>query len=555
MKWAQLYGAWDGDSLNNSNSMVLAARIFVLVLIFVFAGTAPCFAASCEGLANLKLAETTITSAEVVGAGKLTLNGDVDAEGAAALRSLPEFCRVTAEVKPAKDSDIKLEVWMPVSGWNGKFGGLGNGGFAGTVNYEGLIGALKLGFAVASTDTGHQGSPIDSSWAPGHPEKVVDFGYRAIHEMTTQAKAIVQAFYGDAPKRSYFTGCSNGGRQALMEAQRYPEDYDGVVAGAPANNWTHLLAAGIWDLQAMQGNPAAYIPTSKVPALSAAVLAACDAKDGVSDGIVNDPRECHFDPATMLCKGEDSNSCLTAPQVAGLKKLYEGMRSSKGEKLFPERVAGGEDGGGGWPAWVTGRGPGKSLQYAFSVGFFANIVFENKDWDFRTFNFDSDVKLVDEKEGAILNANNPDLKRFEERGGKLILFHGWSDAAIQPLSTIDYYNAVAHKMGKSETERFVRLFMAPGMHHCSGGPGPNSFGQEENAPTDPQHNLYRALERWVEKGVAPDKIIATKYKNDDRPAEGVKMTRPLCAYPQVANYLGHGDTNDQANFVCGAEKK
>src|SRR5579872_4095193 len=252
---------------------------------------------------------------------------------------------------------------------------------AGSIQYEQLASAVRMGFATASTDTGHTGSATDGSWALGHPEKVIDFGYRGIHEMTVKAKAIVQRFYGVAPRWSYFASCSNGGRQALMEAQRFPEDYDGIIAGAPANFWTHLLTAAVWVDQATLAHAVSYIPPSKLPAISAAVLAACDAEDGVTDGILNDPRRCHFNPATLLCRSADSNSCLTAPEVTALEKIYRGPRNSRGEQIFPGYEPGGELGNNGWAPWITGSAPEKSLLFAFGTQFFSNMVFSNPDWD------------------------------------------------------------------------------------------------------------------------------------------------------------------------------
>jgi feruloyl esterase len=461
---------------------------------------------------------------------------------------------VTADIKPSADSDIKIEVWMPLTGWNGKYQGQGNGGFAGMITYQGLAGSVSRGFASASTDTGHAGSAIDASWALGHQEKIVDFGYRAVHEMTLKAKAIIQAFYGNQPRKSYFASCSNGGREALMEAQRFPEDYDGIVAGAPANDFTHLLVAGAWDLQALQHDASSYIPADRIPALSTAVLSACDKQDGVPDGIVNNPQACHFDPETLLCKGKESDaaSCLTAPQVTALKKIYAGPSNSKGEHIFPGYSTGGEAGPGGWPNWITGAAPSRSLQFAFTAGFFRNMVFDNASWDFQTFNFDTQITTADDKQAGVLNATNPNLKAFLSRGGKLVIYHGWSDAAIPPLNAVGYYNKVVTTMGTREASQFVRLYMVPGMQHCSGGPGPNSFDQFGSSPQtiDAQHSVFSAVEEWVEKGAAPSKIIATKYADDRNPGKDPKITRPLCPYPQVAKYKGTGDTNAAENFEC-----
>lgn len=541
------------------NSIFTPVAASLAIISWLLLAPRPALAAptSCESLSNLKLPDTTITLAQSVQAGAFAPPAGANASGfpAGDYKSLPAFCRVTATVKPTADSDIKIEVWMPSSGWNGKFQGEGNGGFAGAIIYFALSGALSRGFATAATDTGHAAGVTDASWALGHPEKITDFGYRGIHEMTVKAKAIVRAFYGEDPKRSYFGSCSDGGREALMEAQRYPQDYDGILAGAPANYWTHLLMAGAWDAQALLKDPASYISAAKIPALGAAVNTACDKDDGVADGVINDPRACHFDPSVLLCKGQESDSCLTAPQVEALKKIYEGPRNSKGEHLYVGRPPGGEAGQGGWIPWITGSGPGKSLQYAFTTNFFKYMVFNDQNWDFKTFNFDTDLKIDDEKQAHNLNSNDPNLKPFRARGGKLILYHGWNDPAISPLNTINYYNSVLKTVGTKEANDFIRLYLVPGMQHCGGGPGANSFGQAFASAADAQHSIYAALEEWVEQGKAPASIVATKYVSDLDPTQGVKFTRPLCPYPQTAKYKGSGDTNDAANFECAEGKK
>ncbi len=494
-------------------------------LVFLMFLGAAFGAQECESLAKLTLQATTITRAEPVPAGQ----------------NLPASCQVAGVIKPSSDSEIRFEVWMPSSGWNGRFQGAGNGGFAGSINYREMRAALAAGFATASTDTGHQGGTTDAPWALGHPEKIVDFGYRAVHLMTVDAKAIIHAFYGQGPRRSYFNSCSNGGRQALMEAQRFPEDYDGIVAGAPANYWTHLLANSIWDLQALEGN--SYIPAKKLPAIQAAALAACDALDGLKDGLIEDPSRCHFAPAVLQCQGAETDACLTAPQVAALKKLYAG-------RVFPGYAPGGEAEPGGWVTWITGTAPGKSLMYAFGTQFYKNMMFGDAAWDYRSFDASRDTKATDAKLAGILNATDPDLSRFRARGGKLILYHGWSDAAIAPRNTIDYYRSVVSKAGASDARGFVRLFMVPGMQHCFGGSGPNSFGQFGGAAGDADHDVGAAVERWVEQGIAPERIVAAKRKSDLDSRSEVLRTRPLCAYPSVAHYKGSGSIDDARNFVC-----
>jgi hypothetical protein len=463
----------------------------------------------------------------------------------------PEFCRVQGVLTPTSDSHIEFEVWLPASGWNGKYLGVGNGGFAGDIGYAALAAAVANGYAASSTDTGHRAGGIDGTWALGHFEKMVDYGHRAIHDTAEKAKSVIEAYYGGAAKRSYFSSCSNGGRQALMEAQRYPADYDGIIAGAPANYFTHVAAGFVSNQQALDGD--GYIPANKLKLIESAALASCDAEDGVKDGVIDDPTKCHFDPATLLCKGEASDSCLTEAQVGALKKIYAGPKTSKGEQLFPGFVPGGETGMGGWGAWITGFSPGKNAEMGFAVGFFGDMMFQDKDWDFRKMNFDHDMKATDDKIGPIYNATNVNLKAFKDRGGKLLLYHGWSDAALPPENTIHYYESVVQKMGRKQAGEFVELYMVPGMQHCGGGPGPNDFGAMSPAAADPDHSMMKSMEQWVEKGTAPSKIIATKYKVDGNPGSGVARTRPLCPYPTAAKYSGSGSTDDAANFTCVAK--
>ena len=526
---------------------ILSIPTLLILSLFMIAVTLDGRAADCANLARMSLPNLTLTTAQAVPAGGFSppYGRPVD--------KLPAFCRLAGVIRPTSDSEIHFEVWLPASGWNGKFLGVGNGGFAGSINYFALADDLRRGYATAATDTGHQGESEDASWAYKHPEKVVDFGYRALHVTAENAKAIIQAFYSSPARHSYFDSCSDGGREALMEAQRFPDDFDGILAGAPANFWTHLLANGLAMIQSLYGrDPAAYIPSTKLPAIQSAALAACDAQDGVKDGIISDPLRCHFDPSVLLCKGEDSRDCLTAPQVATLKNLYAGAQDSHGKQIFPGYVPGAEDGPNGWTAWITGSGPGKASGPAYAENYFRYMVFQDPAWNVLSANVDAAEAAADQKTAAILNSIDPDLGRFRNRGGKLILYHGWNDPAISPLNTINYYNSVVAKMGAQNADSFMRLYMVPGMQHCFPGPGPNAFGQfgRITAKGKP-YGVYDDLEQWVEKDVKPGDIIATKYLNDD-PSKAVQMTRPLCPYPQVAKYKGVGDTNDAANFSCQA---
>lgn len=477
-------------------------------------------AASCDSLSALVMADTTIVSAGVVAAGPFTPPGTATA--APAPLNVPAFCRVVGRVAPA----INFEVWMPAANWNGKFQGVGGGGYVGSISYGAMAAALRQGYATASTDTGHSGG--DGAWALGRPDLVVDFAHRAIHETTVRAKAIIRAFHDRDARWSYFVGCSQGGRQGYMEAQRYPADYDGIVAGAPAHPWTRLMVSELWVGTAALKEPASQIPPGKYPTIHKAALAACDRLDGVVDGLIENPQRCRFDPAALLCKGPDADTCLTAAQVDAVKKIYAPARNPRsGEKLFAGLPPGSEL---GWPA-LAGSAPGR-----LPTEFFKHFVFNDPDWDWRTFDFDKDVARTDAKLGAILDGAGSDLRAFRARGGKIIAYHGWNDQLVAAESSIDYYDQAARTAGGKPPDDFYRLFMAPGVNHCRGGSGPDTF------------DAVAAIEGWVERGVAPDRIVASHLTNGI-----VDRTRPLCPYPQVAKYTGSGSSDDAANFVCTVE--
>ncbi len=512
---------------------------------------------SCEKLKELKISDAKIISAESVAAGALSLP-PAPGVPAPSLADTPAFCRVKGTLQPTDDSSIGFEVWMPTSGWNGKFVQLGNGGLGGAIGYASMVKEIKNRYATAATDDGHQGTPTDASWAIGHPEKVKDFAYRAVHETSEEAKRIISAFYEHAAKYSYFKGCSEGGREALMEAQRFPDDFNGILVGAPGHYWTELMAAFVWNAQALN-DPANYIPEPKRRTIEDAALAACGTQDGVTDKFIKDPMSCRFDPSTLLCKGVDSDSCLTARQLEAIKKVYSGPKTpGTGQQISPGYEPGTEAEPGipgiSFASYILGWGPGQSLDATFTTSFYGGFVFNDAKWKFTDFDFEKDVATTEAKVGAILNASNPDLKAFKAHGGKMLHYHGWNDGSPPPRHSVDYYEKVMAKMGSLEkTEDFYKLYMVPGMMHCGTGPGPNSFGNFlDFAPaSDADHNIFDALEGWVEKGVAPDKIIATKYDGDD-PKKGVAMTRPLCSYPRQAKWSGNGDTNQASNWVCKA---
>ena len=505
-------------------------RNYVLVLSGLTFSTLSVAATTCESLTSLKLPDTTITLAAPVAPGAFQPSNASTQDGAVAntsFKDLPGFCRVAATLKPSADSDIKIEVWLPAAdGWNRKFQAVGNGGWAGVISYAALADALRVGYAGASTDTGHTGG--SGRFALDHPEKLADFGWRSEHEMTVKAKAIIQAYYGSAPRLSYWNGCSTGGRQGLKEAQMFPADYDGIIAGAPANR----TAIGLWIAFAMLKDPASYIPKSKYPLIHEAAIKACDANDGLRDGLIDDPRKCKFDPSVLLCKGADSPSCLTAPQVETARKLYSAATNPRtGQELFPSWMPGSE------LTWtVAGSGPNPPKLFLDQMQY---VVFKDPNWDWRTFDFDKDIERSERPGNVVMNATDPNLKAFFSHNGKLLLYHGWTDTMVAPLLTVKYYNSVVDTLGGvSNTFNNVRLFMEPGMDHCRGGEGPNVFDK------------VGAMEQWVEKGKAPDSLIASHLTTGK-----VDRTRPLCPYPQVAMYTGAGSIDDAANFRCAAPKQ
>jgi feruloyl esterase len=475
----------------------------------------------CQGLKSLSLLEAEITAAEDVLAG-----------------TLPAHCRVAAVLTPSSDSHIEMEVWLPrADAWNGKYQAVGNGGWAGTItfgsgtpqpNARSMASALIDGYATSSNDTGHRGTGGDASFAQGHPEKLVDFAHRAVHEMTVHSKKIIAAYYGRAARLSYWNGCSTGGRQGLMAAQRYPDDFDGIIAGAPAANWTGLMTSFIWAAQAAHQGQPGNLPKEKLALLHDAVIKSCDGLDGVKDGLLEDPRRCKFDPKTLECQGSDGPACLTAPQVEAARRIYSGpINPRTKESIYPGMLPGSELG------WDSERG----LQ-PFGIGesYFRFPVFNNAAWDYRTMDFDNTVAKINQMHATLMNAMDTDLRRFFARGGKLLQYHGWDDQQISALNSLNYYLSVLQRMGDEEKiASSYRLFLAPGMMHCSNGAGPNQF------------NPIAVLEEWREKGIPPERIVASHVTG-----AVVDVTRPWCPYPQVAVYNGSGTIRDSANFTCKA---
>lgn len=545
---------------------------------------------TCESLTSLALRDGTVTSATTI-----TAPYQTTASSGPALITVSApfpFCRVMAALTPTADSRIVMEIWMPAAAnWNGKFLGVGNGALTGAIWHTSMVRPLQNGYAVANSDLGH---PISTAnWALGHPEKVIDYAYRGDHVTAVASKTLVEAFYGSGPKRSYFHGCSNGGHQALMEAQRYPDDYDAIIAGAPWNQWVRQNVEFISRALALERlNPA------KQAMITAAVIAQCGGKDGgrLEDGYLNAPQQCHFKPESLQCTGADAPTCLTATEVAAVKTVYDGpRRSDTGERLFPGFERGSEFG------WV-GFG-------AFINNLWQNMIVEDPSFDFHTFDFSSQVDFFDNKLARIINSTDPDLSAFRARGGKLLMWHGWTDTVLAPRSTVNYYNSVVavtggdvslpnlHDDGRAdgdddedgkvaddrrddgsnrgrgrresdrerlyrqryrdldETQDFFRLFMAPGVNHCGGGLGPNSSFAYTLAnaagPFDADHDILAALDSWVETGDAPNRLIASHVT-----AAGVAdKTRPICAYPRIARYRGTGDPNVPESWVCRTDRE
>jgi len=501
----------------------------VLALTCVLACAPSSFAATCESLSSLALPNTTITLAQTVPAGSFVAPARGGGRGQP-LSDLPEFCRVQATLKPSSDSDIKMELWLPIaSSWNNKLRGTGNGGLGGGagVNANALANGVRRGYATACNNTGHDG---DSSYALEHPEKIKDFGYRSAHEMTVASKAIVKAFYSTAPKYAYMAEGGGGTIAALSSAQRYPDDYDTIAVTGMSSYLTRHTFGQMWIWQATHKDAASFIPQEKCPVLHKAALDACDALDGLKDGIVGDVARCKFDPSVTMCKSGDGPDCLTAAQIEAAKKIYAGPHNPRtGEEVYSPLYPGSEL---GW-----GQLAGGDVPLGIPVEFFKYYVLRDPNWDYKTrpINFDSDVTASNRPDIQPVNAVDPDLGKFFARGGKLLFVDGWADTAVPPKVAIDYYNAVVKKLGAKTTKESMRFFMVPGMGH---GPGTNGV---ENFNFD----ALALIEQWKEHGTAPDQLVVEHYKDGKRIG-----TRLVCQFPQVATYKGTGDAENSASYSC-----
>ena len=510
-------------------------------------------ATPCADLVTLQLPDAVVTSAA-------TMSGNVTGPDGRNYTRLPSFCQVTIVATPSNDSAINILLWMPDNTWNGRFQGTGNGGYGGNMAIDAfaMIYAIKHGFAVVASDMGTAPSTNNNAdTLIGHPQKWIDWGSRSTYLMSTLGKQVLQAFQGRAPTYSYFNGCSTGGQQALLLAQKYPTLYDGILAGAPAHDRTHVHTSVLWLFAKTHRKPTSYITSDKVTLINNAIIAACRAKSGGAPGDtwLTDPRKCDWQPSELRCTSSGQSNCLNDDQVAAATAIYIGPRDPvTGERIFPGAAKGSEASSSfGWNALQASVEPnfGSLFKWVFGASF-----------TYRDFDFHDDMTTLDSRLEGKLNAMNPDLTKFRKRGGKLLMYHGWADPLIAPQSSIDYYTNVVrlenqNRATRGRTQDYFRLFMAPGMNHCYGGPGPHVFGNQYSGnivvvdpPVDNAHyHALRALMGWVERGRTPEQIIATKYVNDTTTA-GIAMQRPLCPYPKIAVYDGAGDVKTASSFAC-----
>jgi feruloyl esterase len=521
------------------------------VCISLSLGTSTAQAAGCEDLTSVKIPDTTIKLAESIPA------GDYTASDAAKYSGMPAFCRVLATVQPAPDSDIEIEMWLPKDGWRGVFHGNGSGGFGGTLASGGNAAAVKRGYASVTTDMGTAPSnPLNGDPLIGHPRKWEDWGKLSTHVMTEVGKDIAKAFYGTSPNLSYYTGCSTGGQEGLIEGQYYPDDYDGILIGAPVVNRTWGHAAVAWDYIVANKDAGHKLSDAKLMVLHNAAISACRSKnDGLqSDPFISDPEQCDFDPAKLTCQGADSGQCLTSAEVETAKAFYSGPTDHAGKTTYYGWPPGSET---GVLTWSFLQAPFNSPGEPSFDGLFKWVF--GADWNWRNFDLDRDMPKVDAELGPIVNgAVTGDFSRFKQRGGKLIIFQGWADPIVAPDQTVALYKKLVNDFGRDQD--FARLFMAPGLTHCGlGGDGLNGFDSAQSSMVpppsqDPRHDLFLALSAWVEDKKIPAEVIATDYVDAKDPSKGIALQRPLCPYPEKSRYQGKGSPNDAANFVCASKQ-
>jgi feruloyl esterase len=515
----------------------------------------------CAALASMHRNQVEIESAQALPAGAAVagtaLPDTMGQNTGPPISGLPAFCRVIGHIHPEPGSDIRFETWMPSEGWDGRLHGAGNGGLAGSISYMELAAAVRVGQAAVSTNTGHDASATDSAWANGHPERIHDYGWRGLHLSTVAAKQLVAKYYGRSPDHSYFMSCSNGGREALMEASRFPEDYDGIMAGAPAAVISQLITSMTWTVQA-QMPPGAALRPEQAHLLQSEVVKQCDAFDGQSDGLIADPRRCKVDVSKLACGTANSPECFVSAQLEALRKIYAGPHNSSGQEVAPGYPASGAEAGSpsptlGWEGWIMAGGQMPPLHRIFSTGLLKDLV-AKPFADVTSFDFDKDPARLKAAIGADLDAQ-PRMRPFFDRGGKLIIWHGWADAAIPPQSTLEFHQAVLRTSGPRAKDS-MRLFMIPGLEHCFGGTGPTIFGQlsTPSGSDRPESSLGAALQAWTETGRTPDSVVGRKGAATDamggRPSPGETSERLLCAWPAQA-VLRSGAAPEQASsYEC-----
>jgi feruloyl esterase len=528
----------------------------VTLFCSLVATSPPAHAATCENLITTQLANAIVTSA-------VTVSGTVKGPDGKNYSNLPEFCSVSILATPSTDSAINILLWLPTTTWNGRFEGTGNGGYAGNmaIDAPAMVYAIQNGIAAAATDMGTAPSVNNNGDVLiGHPQKWIDFGYRATHVMTDLSKDMIRAFYNSGPRYSYFNGCSTGGQQALMTAQLYPADYDGILGGDPAHDRTHTHTGILWIYAQTHKTPTSYLTPDQVNLVTNSVLSACVVKSGgvAGDTFLTDASKCDWSPSALQCTSAAQTNCLNADQVKAANAIYAGPADPvTGAQIFPGSAKGSENASlFGWNDTQSGNEPQFDSVFKWVFG---------PQWQASQFDYHQSMTDMDQVLASILNADNPNLSTFRSRKAKLLMYQGWADPLVAPQSVIDYFNKVVTAQGNgkysqnalTQTQSFFRLFMVPGLNHCQGGPGPNAFGNQFSSDfvaTDPpsndvSHHALTALIQWVERGIAPAQIIATKYVND-LPAQGTAMQRPLCPYPTAAHYSGKGNTNEAASFVC-----
>lgn len=522
-----------GLLLGLSGGMVLAA----------IASSAPHEAQAQAGDPCAALAAGTLTNAKVESA-EASLSGTLESGRGPALTGLPAFCRVRGLATPNARSRIHFEAWLPLTGWNGRIGMIGNGGYSSAINASELAARIKQGTAAVATDTGHGGAELDFGY--DNDEAIADWGHRAVHESIVAAKALAARFYGRGPRYSYFAGCSTGGHQALMEAQRYPADFDGILAGDPGNNRTNLNFGFLWQFLANHesgDNSHPILTAQDLTLVNRAAVKQCDALDGVNDGVLTDPRQCKFTPARLRCTAGKTSECLTDRQIQALEQMYVGTRRrDTGRVIYPGWPVGSEapEGAGGWQAyWANPAKPDEPQR----VDYFRHWVFNDPNWNWWSFDWAKGVDGARSRMAPLVDAVSPDLSAFARRGGKIILYQGWADPVVSATDTIAYYERMSATTPSAES--FSALFLVPGMGHCGGGPGATDF----SSGSDASSNMALALQDWVEKASKPRRILAVHHQNGQG-TSAASFSRPLCAWPQLAHYKGSGDTTDARNFIC-----